>query len=129
MEDFRDRLIVIVAGYSEEMEEFISVNPGLRSRFNTYIQFVDFTPVELVEIFKTMCEANDYRMDSEAKEKLEQIFHRETERAGRGFGNGRFSRNLFEKILRIQALRLSEVKCPLSKEDLITIKARDLLLE
>ena len=129
MEDFRDRLIVIVAGYSEEMEEFISVNPGLRSRFNTYIQFVDFTPVELVEIFKTMCEANDYRMDSEAKEKLEQIFHRETERAGRGFGNGRFSRNLFEKILRIQALRLSEVKSPLSKEDLITIKARDLLLE
>ena len=129
MEDHRDRLIVIVAGYTEEMEAFINSNPGLRSRFNTYIEFADFSAGELVGIFKQMCEVNDYSMDGAAEERLREIFRRETERAGRDFGNGRFCRNLFEQVLRTQAMRLSETRTELTKEDLVALKAKDFLLE
>ncbi|AWT60743.1 MAG: Stage V sporulation protein K [Candidatus Moanabacter tarae] len=125
MEDYRDRLIVIVAGYTEEMEAFINSNPGFRSRFNTYIEFDDFSVDELGRIFEQMCEANDYSMDRMAKKRLEEILLQEIERSGRGFGNGRFCRNLFEQILRAQAMRLSEAKIALTKTDLVSLEAKD----
>lgn len=129
MEDHRDRLVVIVAGYIDEMEDFINANPGLRSRFNTYIDFANFGNDELVQIFERMSGANDYQLDPDARKKLARIFEQETKRSGRGFGNGRFARNLFESILRTQALRLSEIKGDLTREDLITIKAQDLVID
>ena len=129
MEDNRDRLIVIVAGYTDEMEAFINSNPGLRSRFNTYIEFANFSSNELVGIFEQMCEVNDYRMETKAKSKLEEVFRQETNRAGRDFGNGRFCRNLFEQVLRTQAMRLSETDSNLTREDLITLKAKDFVLD
>lgn len=125
MEDYRDRLIVIVAGYTEEMEAFINSNPGFRSRFNTYIEFADFSGDELGRIFEQMCEANDYSMDRMAKKRLKEILLREIEQAGRGFGNGRFCRNLFEQILRAQAMRLSGTKIDLTKKDLVALEAND----
>ena len=126
IEDYRDRLVVIVAGYEQEMQEFIEANPGLRSRFNTYIQFKNYSASELLHIFECMNRTHEYHLDDGAKDKLLRIFDSETQQADRSFGNGRFARNLFEKILRNQALRLSEITKPLSREDLVTIKARDI---
>ena len=126
LEDHRDRLVVIVAGYEQEMHEFIDANPGMRSRFNTYINFPDYSPDELLSIFESMNTANDYHLGTAARKKLQNIFEYETKKAKLGFGNGRFVRNLFEKILRNQAMRLSESTTGLTKEDLITIKAQDI---
>jgi AAA+ superfamily predicted ATPase len=128
MEDHRDRLVVIVAGYADEMEKFIGANPGLRSRFNTYIDFFNYKPEELIKIFGNLCQANDYHLGSGAEAKLSRIFEEETKNTGRSFGNGRFARNLFEKILRNQALRLSEVKGDLNRDDLVTLLPEDILL-
>ncbi len=125
LEDHRDRLVVIAAGYEGEMHEFIDSNPGMRSRFNTYINFSNYSSKELFEIFELMSKENDYLLDKSAASKLLQVFESKVENAGTGFGNGRFARNLFEQILRNQALRLSEVN-NLAKEDLITIKAQDI---
>ncbi len=125
LEDHRDRLVVIAAGYENEMHEFINSNPGMRSRFNTYINFLDYSPEELFKIFELMSKENDYHLDEEAAKKLLQVFDAEVQKAGEGFGNGRFARNLFEQILRNQALRLSEID-NLTKEDFITVKAQDI---
>ncbi len=125
LEDHRDRLVVIAAGYEKEMHEFIDSNPGMRSRFNTYVNFLDYSPKELFKIFALMTKENDYHLDDSASEKLLQVFKSAVEKAGAGFGNGRFARNLFEQILRNQALRLTEIDT-LTKEDLITIKAQDI---
>ncbi len=129
MEDHRDRLVVIVAGYVDEMEAFIKSNPGLRSRFNTYIDFPNYTPADLSKIFNNLCEVNDYQLGKGVEEKLMKIFDRESKNAGREFGNGRFVRNLFEKILRNQALRLSKFEKDLNKEDLITLQHQDVLID
>ena len=69
MEDQRERLIVIVAGYQEEMEQFISANPGLRSRFNTYIDFANYTAPELVKIFEIIGSANQFQLEESSKGK------------------------------------------------------------
>ena len=126
MEDHRERLVVIVAGYVDEMRSFIEANPGLRSRFNTFVDFENYSREELVNIFKQMCAANDYHLDDKAEVTLAELFRVETEKAGRSFGNGRFARNLFERTLRLQALRLSEQGGTLEKDDLMTLSAPDL---
>lgn len=128
MEDYRDRLIVIVAGYVDEMESFISSNPGLRSRFNTYIDFANYEPKELLSIFSNLCKVNDYKLGDGTRDRLLSIFERETRGSGREFGNGRFARNLFEQILRNQALRLSEMKENLSRDDLVTLQPQDIVV-
>ncbi len=128
MEDYRDRLAVIVAGYSVEMKTFIESNPGLKSRFNTFINFDNYSAEDILKIFEIMCQANDYALAEEAKEKLKQYIESEIKVSGRTFGNGRFARNIFEKMLRNQALRLSEVKNPLTREDLITLIDKDVVL-
>ncbi len=129
MEDYRDRLVVIVAGYVEEMETFIKSNPGLRSRFNTYVDFPNYTPDDLIRIFNNLCKVNDYQLGNGADEKLRKVFDRETKHAGREFGNGRFARNLFEQILRNQAMRLSDVTEDLLKEDLIPVLPKDIVVD
>ncbi|MDA7916539.1 AAA family ATPase, partial [Verrucomicrobia bacterium] len=107
MEDDRDRLIVIVAGYPAEMEEFIESNPGLRSRFNRYIEFPDFSASELCLIFSDMCRKHDLVMTGELKEKLIHHFSHKIKSEERGTGNGRMVRNCFESAIHAQAERLS----------------------
>lgn len=126
MEDYRARLVVIVAGYSEEMATFISANPGLKSRFNSYIDFPDYEPDELLGILQMLCSKNDYHLADEATTAATDIFAKAREGSTSDFGNGRFVRNLFEQSLRYQAVRLSEAKEPLSKVNLMTLTALDL---
>ena len=107
MEDYRDRLVVIVAGYKDEMQRFIDSNPGLQSRFNRYIDFPDYTPQELVDIFKMYMKKNQYTMDGDAEAYLRTRFEIIVEKKDRNFGNARFARNVFEKSIQAQANRLA----------------------
>ena len=107
MEDDRDRLIVILAGYDDEMKAFIDSNPGLRSRFNRYIHFDDYSAEELWQIFSQFLQTYDYVIDDDAAAKLRRLFCEIEGRQDKTFGNARFVRNLFEKILENQALRIS----------------------
>lgn len=127
MEDERDRLVVIVAGYTREMESFIESNPGLKSRFNTYIRFDDFDSEELLTIFRARAESNDYRLSVEAEHRLRELFNLERQAAGRSFGNGRYVRNLFEQVLRNQALRLCMTEGQPTRDQLMTIEPGDIL--
>lgn len=106
MEDHRDNLVVIIAGYTGEMETFIHSNPGLSSRFNRFINFPDFTPDDLLRIFAVLCEQHGYQLDQSVLPGLRRIFARERLAQRHRFGNARYVRNLFEKILEAQSLRL-----------------------
>ena len=123
MEDHRDDLVVIAAGYSEEMETFVNSNPGLRSRFPKTIRFPDYTDDELMEIFSRLCDGHRYRLTTAAKAKVVTWFaaqHRD-----KGFGNGRLARNLFEAAVARQATRVVKVDSP-SDRELITLKPGDI---
>ena len=125
MEDDRDKLIVILAGYTQEMKNFIEVNPGLESRFNRYIVFADYSPIELTAIFKLNCDNLDYRLTDGANKKLMEIVSTAFTERDKSFGNGRFARNLFEKTIEKQANRIASVTS-LTKEILITITGEDI---
>lgn len=124
MEDQRDNLVVIIAGYSEEIEMFIQSNPGLQSRFNRYFKFDHFKPEELLKIFKAMVTKADFVLTKEAEEKLVEILERIHEKRDRSFGNARTMRNLFEKIIEQQANRIVKIT-PVTEELLMTIKEED----
>ena len=128
MEDNRDRLVVILAGYSDEMKQFIDSNPGLQSRFNRYIYFPDYNADELFQIFEANCKKNDYVMTDEAKTALKSLLEKAVAEKDNNFGNARFVRNLFEKTLERQANRLSKQE-NLSKEMLTEITLTDLNTE
>ena len=125
MEDHRDDLIVIVAGYPDKMEEFLDSNPGLQSRFNKYIHFDDYSPEELVQIFDRLCEKNSYKLTEGAHEKVKQMLEFLHETRSENFANARTVRNLFEKLLAIQADRLAAMES-VSDEDLLLIIEEDL---
>lgn len=126
MEDDRDRLVVILAGYTKEMKDFIDTNPGLQSRFNRYIEFPDYTAEELYQIFELNMKKFDYRLADGAKEQLMQYFEQAVANKDKNFGNGRFVRNTFEKVLEHQANRLASVS-NLTTEQLSEITIEDLL--
>lgn len=128
MEDQRDRLVVIVAGYSKEMTDFIESNPGLRSRFSTYIHFANFNEDELEQIFEQLAESGGYRLDEAARSALKKLFGERLVATDRSFGNGRYVRNTFETILRNQALRLSHAPHEPTREDLMTLLAADIVV-
>lgn len=107
MEDYRDELVVIVAGYDELMHHFIDSNPGLRSRFNKYFHFPDYVGEELVAIFERFCTNNGYLLDEESKKYLNQEFNTMYENRDDNFGNARTVRNVFENAIRHQANRLA----------------------
>lgn len=106
MEDHRDRLVVIVAGYPKLMEQFLQSNPGLRSRFSREIEFPDYSSEELVEILQTMVTEADYTMDDAAIAEARSILRAAVRRSG--FANARYARTLFEQAINRQAYRLSE---------------------
>ena len=109
MEDNRDRLVVIIAGYSKEMKRFIDSNPGLQSRFNRYIDFPDYSSGELAEIFKMYLRKNQYNITPAGEEMLKEKLDYAVAHKDRNFGNARFVRNIFEKAIQEQANRLSGV--------------------
>ncbi len=125
MEDDRDRLVVIVAGYTDEMKDFINTNPGLQSRFNRYINFPDYSPAELYDIFLMYLRKNQYNISSEGASYLKRQLEYAVENKDRNFGNARFIRNIFEKSIQCQANRLSSSK-DTSTDDLTLIKLEDL---
>lgn len=106
MEDSRERLIVIVAGYTGEMSTFIASNPGLQSRFTTFLEFPDYTPMQLSEIFTSMARENKMLCSANLRRKAHRYFDRLYENRGRHFGNARLVRNIFEAALSRQATRL-----------------------
>lgn len=109
MEDDRDRLVVILAGYTDDVKKFIDSNPGLQSRFNRYIQFSDYSAQELSKIFLLTAEKSQYSCNADVRASLVAIMQRAVETKDRNFGNGRYVRNLFEKAIQRQAERLSTV--------------------
>ena len=123
VEDHRDDVVVIAAGYPEEMEVFIDSNPGLRSRFPKTIHFADYTDDELVQIFESLCTQSRYQCDDAARAKLRTFFAAQART--RGFGNGRLARNLFEAAVARQASRLVELENP-TDEQLLTLTADDI---
>ena len=125
MEDNRDRLVVILAGYSDEMKQFIDSNPGLQSRFNRYIHFPDYNADELFQIFEVNCQKHDYVMNDEAKAALKSLLEKAVSQKDQNFGNARFVRNLFEKTIEHQANRLSKQGF-YSKDTLTEIREEDL---
>ena len=108
MEDDRSRLVVIVAGYTEEMQEFIGSNPGLKSRFNRYFTFRDYAPEELMALFDIFCKPQSYTVTPEAREKLMKFFTYIYKSRDKSFGNGRFVRNVFEQTVQAQASRVAD---------------------
>lgn len=124
MEDHRDNLILILAGYKTEMNWFVEQNPGLRSRFPIHIDFPDYSLLELMEISETMLKKRQYRLSGEAKLLLRNFINDEVKRHEHS-GNARLVRNLIEKTIRQQAVRLVE-KESLTREDLILITSEDI---
>lgn len=125
MEDDRDRLVVILAGYTEDMKRFIDSNPGLQSRFNRYIEFPDYSADELFQIFESSTKKYEYTLTEEAAAELKSILNNAVEHKDKNFGNGRFVRNLFEKVIENQANRISSVP-DITAQSLATIEAEDI---
>jgi len=123
MEDHRDDLVVIVAGYTDLMDKFIHSNPGLESRFNRFLLFEDYTPEEMFEIFKMRC-GKGYVLAPEAEPLVRDYIAEES--ADPSFGNARGVRNLFEHILVAQNNRLAKLET-VTREDLMTITPDDVL--
>ena len=126
MEDHRDELVVIVAGYDEPMEAFLSSNPGLESRFNKYFYFPDYTGEELMGIFQLQCKKNGYTLSEEAEKLAKEAFNKMYEERSDNFGNGRDVRNRFEDMVSRQSDRIAQMESP-SKEDLMTFLPEDLV--
>lgn len=125
MEDHRDELVVIVAGYDEPMENFLSSNPGLESRFNKYFHFPDYNGEQLLAIFKSQCSKNSYVMGEEAEKAAAEMFTALYENRDDNFGNGRDVRNCFEDMIVRQSNRVAAMDAP-TKEDLMAVLPEDL---
>jgi len=125
MEDHRDDLIIIVAGYSGQMERFITSNPGLESRFNRYFMFEDYNGGELHEIFMSMCSKSEYVLTGDAVEFAREHFFLIYELRDENFGNARHVRNFFENIVSVHSDRVSALESH-SREDLVTVLREDL---
>jgi AAA+ superfamily predicted ATPase len=124
MEDYRHRLVVIVAGYPRLMRRFLDSNPGLRSRFAREISFSDYSTADLLEITRQFGRVNDYVLAADAEEELRAIF--DGVERGEGFGNARFARTLFEQALNTQALRLARGDASqLGRTELMELHATD----
>ncbi len=125
MEDDRDKLVVIIAGYTNEMKRFIDSNPGLQSRFSRYINFPDYTAEELVDIFHMYMRKNEYTISASADDMLRERMDYVVAHKDRNFGNARYVRNVFEKAIQQQANRLSG-RSGLDSRQLMELTSEDL---
>lgn len=125
MEDHRDKFIVIVAGYTELMKSFVESNPGLRSRFNKFFEFPDYTVEELQAIFMMQCKKYQYKLTEEAEAAIRDEITRMEAEKGENFANAREVRNLFERIITNQASRVADLE-NVDEDTLTTITLEDL---
>ena len=125
MEDDRDRLVVILAGYPVEMQALLRSNPGLSSRFSRNLEFIDYEPIEMAQIFGLMCKKNHYHLTPDTRVKLLVGLNYLYDQRDRHFGNGRLSRNVFEHGIRRMANRIADVE-ELTVEQLSTLEAADI---
>ena len=125
MEDHRDDLIVIVAGYTGPMETFLHSNPGLESRFNKYFYFADYDAGQLMDIFRSMCGKNGYALSPAGEEAAAALLQRLYEDRDENFGNAREVRNLFEKAVSRQSDRVAQLEAP-TREQLMELRPEDI---
>jgi SpoVK/Ycf46/Vps4 family AAA+-type ATPase len=125
MEDYRENLIIIVAGYEKEMNHFINSNPGLKSRFNRYFHFMDYDPIQLTEIFKRISENSGFVINESILCRVKELFEILYSQKDLQFGNARLARNIFEKTFERQANRTALIS-NLTKEQLTTIEYDDI---
>jgi hypothetical protein len=128
MEDNRDRLVVVLAGYPEPMEGLLDSNPGLSSRFSRHFTFPDYTASELGRIFQTLCAKNRYELPALTRVKLLLGFQYLLDHRDEKFGNGRLARNIFEQAMERLANRIMS-QIPLTREMLVTLEPDDILME
>ena len=126
MEDDRDRLVVILAGYSKEMDDFINSNSGLQSRFNRYIEFPDYSCEELIQIFDFIIKKNEFVLTDEASDLVKEVIAKAVANKNNNFGNARYIRNLFEKVITQQANRIATAE-NITNEILSKIEAVDII--
>ncbi|WFU02814.1 AAA family ATPase [Rhizobium sp. CB3171] len=127
MEDRRDDLVVIVAGYTDKMAEFLDANPGLRSRFPRVIEFSDYTAEEMLEIFLRAARKDHYEISADAKALILEAFQARSNSKPASFANGREARNLFERVIMMQANRIA-TSIQITEIELITVDRRDVEL-
>ncbi|MBP2642242.1 MAG: spoVK [Firmicutes bacterium] len=125
MEDHKEDLVLILAGYLNEMELFLQTNPGLRSRFPIHIEFSDYNDSELIEIAEQMCAARQYQLSPDARLAMLCRLNVPSVQASSHLGNARAMRNMIEKALRLQAVRLIN-KPNITRQDLLLIQPSDL---
>jgi SpoVK/Ycf46/Vps4 family AAA+-type ATPase len=125
MEDNRNDLAVIVAGYPDPMDNFLNSNEGFKSRFVNYIHFEDYTPDELTQIFVSLCDKNNYLLSESALDLSKELIESTYARREKSFGNARFCRKIFEKIIRNQALRVGETTDRPTDDQLRAIEGED----
>ncbi len=123
VEDRRDRIVVVMAGYPDEMDQLVNANPGLRSRFPKMIHFPDYSTDELLAIFAMRCEHGGYRADEAAVEAVRA--HLDAAPRDKGFGNGRLARNIFEEAVTRQASRIVDIDDP-TDDELTTLLPEDI---
>ena len=124
LEDYREDLVVIVAGYTEPMNKFFESNQGLKSRFNTFIEFEDYQAEELEKILVSICEKNDYRLSVEVMKNINVFFENEISKKNENFANGRLARNIYDNLVMNHARRVINIS-NVSRDDLSVITASD----
>lgn len=130
MEDYKNQFVLILAGYPDEMDEFMRTNPGLPSRFPIQVDFPDYTVEQLMQIAHWMMKEREYSFHPQAEWKLRQYLTREIENSFGTFSNARLVRNLIEKAMRHQAVRLLQLnKQHPSRQELMTLRPEDLRLD
>jgi replication-associated recombination protein RarA len=126
MEDYRSRLIVIVGGYTEEMQKFIESNAGLKSRFTRYFYFKDYNGDDLLEIVRRSIKSKKFKMEPECEELLKDFFDLAYANKDRTFGNARFARTTLDKIMQAQSDRVGNMDIEsITDDDLISITKPD----
>lgn len=126
MEDHRDNLILILAGYQDEMDWFVESNPGLRSRFPVHLSFPDYSSQELLDIADLMLKKKQYELSGGARDELRFVIEKE-QKIHTNSGNARLVRNLIERAIRRQAVRLLQPGNKMTRDDLMLLKREDLL--
>lgn len=124
LEDYREDLVVIVAGYTDPMKKFFDSNPGLKSRFNTFIKFEDYNSEELLNILKRMCKEDEYKLTSSLEIIIKSFLDRQVLEKKENFANGRLIRNIYDNLKMCHARRVISIQNP-SVEDLSLIIEKD----